>query len=345
MMEDNVTRYKQTYLAGRLTILALVLLLLLTTACGAAPAGSADDGAASGGGSNATTTAETALSVSGAFALFPLMTVWVEAYHALHPEVTFDMQAGGAGKGMTDMLSGVADIAMLSREPRQEELVQGAFLVPVAIDSVLATVNAGNPYLDLLLAQGLTTEEAQGIWITQEITTWGQLLGNGSDDSINVYTRSDSSGAAEIWALFALAEAQEELRGTAVNGDPGVAEAVRQDRLAIGYNNVGFAYDQTTGQPIPGLHPVPLDLDGDGQIADDEAFYATRDTFTAAVAAGRYPFPPARVLYLVTRGQPSPAIVDFYRWVLNEGQSFVAGAGYVSLADAHLQEALDLLGE
>ncbi|HSM59042.1 MAG TPA: substrate-binding domain-containing protein [Candidatus Sulfomarinibacteraceae bacterium] len=337
-----MTRDRQTSLAGRLTLLALVLLLLLATACRAEPPGA---GATSGGEASAATTAETALSVSGAFALFPLMTVWVEAYHALHPEVTFDVQAGGAGKGMTDMLSGVADIAMLSREPRQEELDQGAFLVPVTIDSVLATVNSDNPYLDLLLAQGLTAEETQGIWITQEITTWGQLLGNGSDEPINVYTRSDSSGAAEMWALFALAEAQEELHGTAVNGDPGVAEAVRQDPLAIGYNNVGFAYDQTTGQPIPGLHPVPLDLDGDGQIADDEAFYATRDTFTAAVAAGRYPFPPARVLYLVTRGQPSPAIVDFYRWVLNEGQSFVAGAGYVSLADAHLQEALDLLGE
>ena len=72
----------------------------------------------------ATGARQTTISVSGAFALFPLMTVWAEEYQKLHPEVRFDVQAGGAGKGMTDMLAGAADIAMLSREPRQEELDQ-----------------------------------------------------------------------------------------------------------------------------------------------------------------------------------------------------------------------------
>ena len=126
--------------------------------------------------------------------------------------------------------------------------------------------------------------------------------------AVNLYTRSDASGAAEMWAKFLGAKAQEELKGTAVNGDPGVAEAVRQDKLSLGYNNVGFAYDPATGKPIEGLAVVPLDLNADGTISTDENFYATRDEFTAAVAAGKYPFPPARVLYLVTKGEPNPTI-------------------------------------
>lgn len=332
--------------ACRFWLLLLVLVLLLTTGCSAATTGDGNGmGPASGDAAHAASSGQIVLSVSGAFALFPLMTVWTQEYQALHPELTFDVQAGGAGKGMTDMLSGAADIAMLSREPRSEELEQGSFLIPVTVDSVLATVNAENPNLDALLNQGLTAEEAHGLWITQDIKTWGQLLGNGSKESVNVYTRSDSSGAAEMWALFALGEAQEELRGTAVNGDPGVAEAVRQDPLGIGYNNVGFAYDQSTGNPIAGLRTVPLDLNGDGQISDDEAFYETRVAFTAAVAAGHYPFPPARTLYLVTKGAPDDPIVDFYRWVLTDGQAFVDGAGYVPLTGAQIEEALGLLGE
>lgn len=320
----------------RLLLLACAGLLLLP-ACAAIRSAAADrpGGAAGSPG--------TTISISGAFALFPMVTVWTAEYRALHPGAGFDVQAGGAGKGMTDVLSGFADVAMLSREARPEELAQGAYLVPVTIDAVVATVNAGNPYLDELLAQGISAEEAHAIWISQEITTWGQLLGVAGDEPINVYTRSDSAGAAEMWALFSQAEAQEDLRGTAVNGDPGLAEAVRQDRLSIGFNNIAFAYHVTTGAPNEGIRIVPLDLDGDGLIGSEEAFYEERDELTRAIAREAYPFPPARVLYLVTKGEPGAAIAGFYRWVLTDGQAYVGDAGYVALNESQLRAALALL--
>jgi phosphate transport system substrate-binding protein len=271
------------------------------------------------------------------------MQLWAEEYQKLNPNVQFDVQAGGAGKGMTDMLSGAADIAMLSRDARQEEIDQGSFLVPVTIDSVLATANAQNPYLAELQAKGLTAESGAKVWTSGTPVTWGEILGTDAADPVNSYTRSDASGAAEMWAKYLGAEAQEDLKGTAVNGDPGLAEAIRQDKLGFGYNNVGFAYDPSTGNPIEGLAIVPLDLNDDGTISDDENFYATRDEFTAAVAEGKYPFPPARVLYLVTKGEPSPAIADFYRWVLSDGQQFVQPAGYVALTEERINEALGTL--
>jgi phosphate transport system substrate-binding protein len=339
---------------NRLFAVTLTLLLVVSTlAAACAPAaqpaaqpdtGSADVGADAGADTgSAAGGEEVAISVSGAFALFPLMSLWAEEYQKLYPNVRFDVQAGGAGKGMTDMLAGAADIAMLSREARQEELDQGSFLVPVTIDSVLATANAANPYIDQLLATGLTPESGAAVWTSGTPITWGELLGVDAADPVNPYTRSDAAGAAEMWARYLGAEVQEELKGTAVNGDPGLAEAVRQDNLGIGYNNVGFAYDPTTLQPIEGLVVVPLDLDGDGAISEDENFYETRDAFTAAVAEGKYPFPPARVLYLVTKGEPSPAIVEFYRWVLTDGQQFVQPAGYVPLTQERIDEALGLL--
>jgi phosphate transport system substrate-binding protein len=313
---------------------ALFVATIVAAACGAPQAGEP-----AGGGEPVT------IAVSGAFALFPMMQVWAEAYSAQNPNVTFDVQAGGAGKGMTDMLTGAADIAMLSREPRQEELDQGAFLVPAAIDAVVPTINANNPALDAVLARGLTPEAAAGLWLTGEVTTWGQLAGTDASDAINVYTRSDSSGAAEVWVKYMGGEAQEELGGTAVNGDPGLAEAVRQDPLGIGYNNIAFAYDLGTGEQIAGLRVIPLDLNGDGAISADEDFYGSREAINRAVAERRYPYPPARLLYLVTKGEPSPAIADFYRWMLGEGQQLVGDAGFVGLSEDEVRAGLELLGE
>lgn len=320
----------------------IIVTMIALVACGgagqtAAPAG--DTAAQPAAGES------TRLTVSGAFALFPMMTVWGDEYGKTNPNVQFDITGGGAGKGMTDMLSGVADIAMVSRELKQEEIDQGAYGVPVTIDAVVATVNADNPYIDQILAAGLTPEKAAAIWMSQEANTWGDVLGTDATEAVTVYTRSDAAGAAEVWAKYMGGTAQEDLLGTAVNGDPGVAEAVRQDALGIGYNNIGFAYDLSTGQQLEGLRVVPLDLNGDGQISADEDFYGTKDAIAAAIAAKQYPFPPARELYLVTKGAPSPTIAALYRWILTEGQAFVPDAGYVSLSPDRIEEALGLAGQ
>ena len=306
---------------------------------------------ACGGGSGSTTAAEAGegqprtISVSGAFALFPMMTVWAEQYSAANPGIRFDVQGGGAGKGMTDVLAGAVDIAMVSREIKPEEADQGAFGVPVTIDAVVPTANADNPHLAELLATGLTPESAAAMWIDGATTTWGQLLGTDAADAITVYTRSDASGAGEVWAKYMGGTAQEDLKGTAVNGDPGLAEAVRQDALGIGYNNIGFAYNLDTGAQLDGLVVIPLDLNGDGTISGDESFYDTKDAIAAAIATRTYPYPPARELYLVTRGEPDADIAAFYRWVLSEGQALVPDAGYVNLNANQIEAALALLGE
>ena len=53
----------------------------------------------------------------------------------LHPDTQFDIQAGGAGKGMTDTLAGAVDIGMVSRDIKPEETARGAYWVPVAKDA------------------------------------------------------------------------------------------------------------------------------------------------------------------------------------------------------------------
>jgi phosphate transport system substrate-binding protein len=251
-------------------ILATLLVTTWLSACTAptAPAGQTADSAPA---------ATATISISGAFALLPMVSLWAEEYQKVNPNLRFDIQGGGAGKGMTDVLSGAVDVAMLSRAVRDEETAQGAVLTPVVIDAVVGTVNADNPHLaDDPEATGITPEIARGIWIDQTITTYDQWLGNGSSDAINVYTRADASGAGEMWARFAGGTAQEELRGIAVNADPGLAEAVRQDKLGVGYNNIGFAYDLTTGAPVTGLRVIPIDLNGNGAIDPDEDFYAAK---------------------------------------------------------------------
>jgi phosphate transport system substrate-binding protein len=279
--------------------------------------------------------------VSGAWALYPMMVRWGEEFHKIYPQVTLDISAGGAGKGMADALGGLVDIGMVSREIYPEEIEKGAFWVPVTKDAVVATVNENNPLLEELLARGVTEEILERIWITGDITTWGEVVGRpDAADEIHVYTRSDACGAAETWAKYLGDHAQEDLKGVAVYGDPGLAEAVIQDPLGMGYNNVNFAYDAATGKPVAGIKLLPLDLNANGRLDEEESFYDTKGELMEAIATGIYPSPPARAENLVTLGQPTGLTRAFMVWILTEGQRYVEEVGYIPLPKELLEEGL-----
>ena len=269
------------------------------------------------------------LSLSGAWALYPMALRWAEEFQKIHPGVRIDVQAGGAGKGIADALAGVVDIGMVSREINLAETAKGALAVAVAKDAVVPTISRRNPLLAVILRRGLKKEELAGIWVTKAVTSWSALTGSAGNVAIRVYTRSDACGAAETWAAY-LGKRQEDLAGVGVYGDPGVAEAVRRDPLGIGYNNVNFAYDPKTKRPVDGLEICPIDLDGNGALDPSESFYATRDDLIRAIAANVYPSPPARDLYFVLKGKPRNALLQaFVLWVLGDGQKSVSEMGYL----------------
>lgn len=303
--------------------------------------------AAVAAGTAATTTTAGAvvgkISISGAWALYPMALKWAEEFHKIQPGVRIDVQAGGAGKGIADALAGMVDIGMVSRDIQPVEIEKGAAALAVTKDGVVPTVSAANPFLAAILKKGLTKAQFAALWISEKAVTWGEILRTGDKALVHVYTRSDACGAAETWAAF-LGKRQEDLGGIGVYGDPGLADAARRDPLAVGYNNINFAYDAKTLRPVEGLAVVPIDLDGNGMIGPAENFYATRDEITAAIAKNLYPSPPARDLYFVTKGRPTaPAVVAFLRWVLTEGQKFVVETGYIKLGPDKLTSGLDKL--
>lgn len=283
------------------------------------------------------------ISISGAFALYPLAVKWSEEFQKMHPGVRIDLSAGGAGKGMTDVLADVVDLGMVSREVYDAELQKGAVPFATAKDAVVITINADNPFAGELMKKGISKETATKIWITGENVSWGQVLGTNDATPVHVYTRSDACGAAETFALW-MGHKQEDLRGTAVFGDPGLASAVQADKLAVGLNNIGYAYDEKSRKPNPGLLVVPIDRDNDGMISSDEYFYDTKDDFIAAVSENKYPSPPARDLYLVSHGVPTnPVVVAFLEYVLGDGQCHNVPAGYIGIDEEKLQRGRELL--
>jgi phosphate transport system substrate-binding protein len=284
---------------------------------------------------------EGTVTISGAFALYPLAVKWADEFKKIHPGVRFDISAGGAGKGMTDAITKIVDIGLVSREIYPEEVKKGAFGIAVTKDAVVPTISAQNPALKDILVKGLKKDAALNIFITGKYKTWAQATGIKSKIPLRVYTRSDACGAGETWAKY-FGKKQEDLLGVGVFGDPGLALAVKKDPYGIGYNNIAYAYDKTTKLPYNGVKVVPLDLNSNGKIDADENFYNNLDQIVEAIASGKYPSPPARDLYFVTGGKPAKKeVVEFIKWVLTVGQKYVGETGYIKLSKEKLDTGLN----
>ena len=109
-----------------------------------------------------------AISLNGSTSVGPIMEKLCEAYKALNPDVSIDIQQTGSGAGITSATEGTCDIGMSSRELKQEELDAGLTEMKIADDGIAVIVNLEN------LIENITSDEVMKIY-TGEITNWSEL--------------------------------------------------------------------------------------------------------------------------------------------------------------------------
>lgn len=108
------------------------------------------------------------ISLNGSTSVGPVMEKLAEAYKALNPDVSIDIQQTGSGAGITSATEGTCDIGMSSRELKQEELDAGLTEMKIADDGIAVIVNLENPITNI------TSDEIMKIY-TGEINNWSEL--------------------------------------------------------------------------------------------------------------------------------------------------------------------------
>lgn len=267
------------------------------------------------------------ITASGAWAMYPTVVAWGDAFHKLHPGVRVDISAGGAGKGAADAIAGMVDIGMVSRDPDPTEIARGITPIYCLHDAVFPVVSDKNPALSALLKKGVNKNTWLGIYISGKVTGWDEVAGGSTDRSIHLYTRSDSCGAAASWAAYLGNRKQEDLRGVGVYGDPGLLETVRRDTTGIGYNNFSYVFDRS-GKVVPGTRLVPIDSNNNGK-ADADEILADRAGAVKAIESGRYPV--TRKNYLFVKGKPTGLTKEFIKFILSDAGTEVVNQAQTSL--------------
>jgi phosphate transport system substrate-binding protein len=281
--------------------------------------------------------------ISGAYALYPLISRLANEFMVMHPGVRIEVTKIGTGEGITNLLTGKCQLAMISRPLTDEEIGAGIWVIPVAKDGVAPIVNQKNPSIEKILDMGLSPDEFMQVFASGKQLTWGEVLGTGVKDKIVVYTRADESGAADLWAGF-IYKKSSDLKGIGVTGDDEMIKSIQENPLAIGFCNFSYAFDASTGERTKDIQIVPSDLDFDNKIDRVEVPFVNLEEAHRSLWLGFYPDQLCRELTLGSAGKPSdPAVIEFLNFVLGEGQSSVKKVGFCPLNSVYIEYARGFL--
>ncbi|MEE1924826.1 phosphate ABC transporter substrate-binding/OmpA family protein [Pseudomonas sp. 148P] len=221
-------------------------------------------------------------------------------------DIQVDIAAHGSSTGFIALKTGSADLAAASRPIKDSEAADlqalgnltGADAEQViALDGVAVLVHPDNP-----LPQ-LTIEQLAQVFSGQ-VSTWEQLgVGGGP---IQLYARDDRSGTWETFKTLVLDPHRETLSNKAKRFESGeeLAEAVRQDRHAIGFSSLSTVHGARVLAVADGASRAMLP--SPEQIASEDYPLSRRLYFYLPPAQSN---PLARALLDFTQGPRGQAIV------------------------------------
>ncbi len=274
----------------------------------------------------------------GSDTLNNLMAYWSEAFRAMYPNVTVQVEGKGSSTAPPALAAGAAQIGPMSRMMKASEIEDfekkrgfKPTAIAVAIDCVAVYVNKDNPI------KGLSLPEVDAIFSSTrklnhaDVSNWGQLglTGEWVGRTISMYGRNAASGTYAFFKEVSMGNGDYKNSVKEQPGSAAVVNGIATDAAGIGYSGIGYKTSEVRALPIAAKQGEPF----------------VEPDFANAID-GSYPL--ARLLYVYIPkdpAQPLPAAThEFMKFILSQqGQELVVRDGYGALPVEVLQEQLQLL--
>ncbi len=279
------------------------------------------------------------LSSVGSDTLASMMTLWVEAFSDIYPNINVQIQASGSSTATPALVEETAQFGPMSRPMRAREIEaferQHGYKpteLKIAIDAIGIFVHRDNPIT------GLNFTQIDSIFSStfrcgslEPIQNWHQLgiVQDWAKRRLQLFGRNSVSGTYGYFKKNALCGGDFKRNVNEQPGSASVVQSVASSINTIGYSGVGYL--------VSGVRLLPIAYQGTDFIQ------ASREN----ILSGAYPL--SRFLYLYVNKNPTmslgPLEAEFIRYIYSEqGQSLVSKDGYVPISLAMAEEELKKVG-
>lgn len=263
--------------------------------------------------------------ITGARFSYALIETWINEYKNVNPEVHVVI----APRSVTDPLG----YDILAEVYEQDEVIRNtrAYL-NIGRYAILPVAATGSPLASALADTGLDADLIKQIFFHDIFADEKHRKLNGIP--FTVYTRLQKAGVPEVFSKH-FGYDQKDLKGTAIAGaDAHLLEALNGDPTGVTYLPLPLIYDRHTRKPVDGLAVLPIDINGNKKISDEEKFYDDLDQLIKTLEAENprdiRNIPIAYLHLSVDKQHASAEAIDFINWIHKHGRRDLHKFGYLS---------------
>ncbi|POY36608.1 hypothetical protein C3K47_09540 [Solitalea longa] len=274
--------------------------------------------------------------ITGTRFVYPVIEKWITLYKNEHPDVKIRIAVKGTKSADSANL-------FINAHHLTEAEFSGFETLAVARYALLPVANSQNKLLSIYGSRGIKTKELKKLFFEKydpaepdaEQKPNKQLKGY----QPVFYTRAQKACVPITFSAFYGFE-QENLVGEQLGGDDKhLIQAVLNDSAGVTYNVLNFIYDLNTRKVKEGLDIIPLDLNNNGKLDENEQIYGTIDQLISYIETTPNPGLPFEQVTLSYKKEQSNAksIEEFINWIRAKGQLNNHEFGYALLSQKDLQ--------
>jgi len=257
---------------------------------------------------------------------YPLVEHWIDEYRKVNPDVQIVIEWRG------------------QQDPSQYDILVEAFEQPEEIKkerdytyvgryAILPVANSKSEFAKTYVVKGLTGQ------LIKQVYFHDMFADKDKEQKITVpfttYTRLQKAGSPIVFAKYFRFD-QKDIKGKGIAGsDEHLLKAVLRDTTGVSFLPTPMIY-AASGAPIAGLTPLPVDLNDNDRVSEDERFFGNRATVIERLSVANnkdiHNLPIEHIHLSVDKKSASPEALAFIRWVETNGLNDLKNFGYLAPA-------------
>jgi ABC-type phosphate transport system substrate-binding protein len=262
--------------------------------------------------------------ITGVRFAYPLVQQWIDNYNKEYPDVQIIIESrASSDPSQYDIL--------IEAYEHSEEVKSEREYAYIARYAVLPIANSKSAFANRYTDKGLNKDLIVQLFFHD---IYADKEGQKEiKDPFTVYTRLQKAGAPITFARYFGYE-QKDIKGKSIAGaDEHILKALLRDTTGLSYLPLSLIYDRETKKPVEGIAVLPVDLNGNDKVNDDEKFYDDLSTvtqrFEEASAKDLNNVPVEYLHFSVDKKSASAEAIAFVKWVISNGQTDLHDFGYL----------------
>ena len=264
------------------------------------------------------------VAITGVRFAYPLVQKWIDDYNKISPAVQIIIES----RGSSDPAK--YDILVEAFEPDEEKKATRDYSY-IARYAILPVVNSQAAFAKVYASKGLTKALIKQLFFHDIFADKKEQLA--VKEPYTVYTRLQKAGAPITFSKY-FGYQQKDIRGKSIAGaDEHLLKAVLRDSTGLTYLPMNLVFDQKTGMPVQGITILPIDLNGNGKVSDEEKIY---NNLPAVIrhfeGQGQKELSNVPIEYLnvsIEKNSPNAEAVEFLQWVIQHAGNDLHAFGFL----------------